>query len=246
MGDNSSIGWTDSTWNPVTGCTKVSPGCRNCYAERLALRLRSMGVQKYSNGFEPTIHEDALKQPLHWRRPRMIFVNSMSDLFHEGLPFDFIRRCFKVMNDADWHTYQILTKRPSRMLEFRGAYGRIPEHIWLGTSVELANYKTRIDILQQIDAAVRFVSFEPLLGPMGQLRLGGISWAIVGGESGPNYRPTCSAWVQEIRDQCVRQGVRFFFKQWGGPTPKSGGRVLDGRIWDEYPERPMPRSVLVV
>jgi len=147
------------------------------------------------------------------------------------------------MNEADWHTYQILTKRPRRMLEFEHAYGRIPEHIWLGTSVELADYKTRIDILREIDATVRFVSFEPLLGPMGQLQLNGIGWAIVGGESGPNCRPTCSEWVREIRDQCLGQGVRFFFKQWGGPSPKSGGRVLDGKIWDEYPDHPLARSV---
>jgi protein gp37 len=166
----------------------------------------------------------------------MVFVNSMSDLFHEELSFDFMRDCFDVMKRADWHTYQILTKRPQKMLEFTRRYGRIPYHIWLGTSVELAEYKWRIDVLRQVDALVRFVSFEPLLGPLGELDLTGIAWAIVGGESGPKHRPIVPDWVREIRDQCLQSDVRYFFKQWGGPTPKSRGRLLDGRTWDEYPE----------
>lgn len=236
MGDKSLIEWTDSTWNLTTGCTKVSPGCKNCYAERLAQRLQEMGVKKYRKGFKFTIHRDALDQPVRWRKPRMIFVNSMSDLFHEELSLDFITHCFDVMRKADCHTYQILTKRPQRMFEFACRYGRIPPHIWLGTTVELPDYKKRIDLLRQIDVSIRFVSFEPLLGRLGDLDLAGVSWAIVGGESGPNHRSIDPNWVREIRDQCLRQGTRFFFKQWGGSTPKSGGRILDGRTWDEYPE----------
>jgi protein gp37 len=236
LADSSPIEWTDSTWNPVTGCTKVSPGCKNCYAERLARRLKAMGVHKYRHGFGITVHEETLDQPLRWHEPRMIFVNSMSDLFHEALSFDLIHRCFEVMEEAEWHTYQVLTKRPQRMLEFATHYGRIPAHIWLGTSVELPSYKSRIDLLRQVDVPIRFVSFEPLLGDVGQLDLGGIAWAIVGGESGPHHRAIHPDWVRGIRDQCIQQSVRYFFKQWGGRRPKSGGRLLDGRTWDEYPE----------
>ena len=173
--------------------------------------------------------------PLRWKKPRKIFVNSMSDLFHESMPDEFLKNCFEVMQRADWHVYQILTKRPARMLAFVRKYGGIPDHIWLGTSVELEMYKTRVEILKQVPARIKFVSFEPLLGPIGPIDLTGISWAIVGGESGANHRPIKAEWVREIRKQCRRSGVAFFFKQWGGPTAKSGGRVLDGREWNEYP-----------
>jgi protein gp37 len=195
-----------------------------------------MGNPKYKNGFQFTLHHNALTLPLNWRRPRKIFVNSMSDLFHEEMPNDFLEECFETMTKADWHVYQILTKRPDRMLAFTKRYGKLPSHIWLGTSVELAMYKSRIEILRKTPATTRFISFEPLLGPIGEVDLSGISWAIAGGESGPRHRPVNPEWVREIRNQCVDQGVAFFFKQWGGVTPKSGGRTLDGREWDEYPE----------
>jgi protein gp37 len=235
LGDKSSIEWTDASWNPTTGCTKVSPGCKNCYAQRLAFRLQKMGNPKYRNGFKFTVQRDALDLPLHWKEPRKIFVNSMSDLFHERMPFNYLVGCFEVMKKANWHIYQILTKRPERMQEFVEAYGEIPEHIWLGTSCEMSLYKKRIAILQNIDVKTRFISFEPLIGPIGKVDLSGISWAIAGGESGPSHRPISPDWVREIRDQCKKQGVAFFFKQWGGHTPKAGGRELDGRTWDEYP-----------
>ncbi len=194
-----------------------------------------MGNRKYKNGFRFTLHKNAIELPLRWRRPRKIFVNSMSDLFHESMPLDFLWNCFEVMEKADWHVYQILTKRPDRMLSFAEDYGEIPNHIWLGTSVELAMYRSRIEILKKIRVRVKFISFEPLLGPIGEVDLNGISWAIVGGESGPNHRPIAPTWVREIRETCKNQGVAFFFKQWGGRTPKSGGRILDGREWNEYP-----------
>jgi protein gp37 len=236
MGDKSAIQWTDATWNPSTGCSKVSPGCKNCYAERLAGRLKMMGNPKYKKGFKFTLHEDALDIPLKWNRPRKIFVNSMSDLFHESMKDDFLEKCFEVMTKANWHVYQILTKRPEKMLSFTKRYGKIPDHIWLGTSVELALYKDRIDILRNVPAKVKFVSFEPLLGPLGELDLAGISWAIAGGESGPSFRKVEADWIREIRKQCKKQGVAFFFKQWGGIRPKSGGRILDGKEWNEYPK----------
>ena|SRR2546425_1708722 len=236
MGDKSAIEWTNATWNPTTGCSKVSPGCKNCYAERLSQRLRKMGNPKYKHGFRFSLHENALELPLSWKKPRKIFVNSMSDLFHESMPEDFLHRCFEIMRRADWHVYQILTKRPERMLSFAKTLGDIPDHIWLGTSVELAMYKSRIETLRKVPVRVRFISFEPLLGPIGDVDLEGISWAIVGGESGPSYRPIMSDWVREIRRQCKRQEVAFFFKQWGGIRPKSGGRILDGRTWDDFPD----------
>jgi protein gp37 len=235
MGDNSSIEWTDASWNPSTGCSKVSPGCRNCYAERLSNRLQKMGKPKYKAGFRFTIHEDAIDLPLKWKAPRKIFVNSMSDLFHELMPDTFLEECFTTMTKADWHIYQILTKRPDRMLAFAKRYGKIPEHIWMGTSVESQLYVPRIKLLQKVPCRVKFVSFEPLLGSVGKVNLKGISWAIVGGESGPNYREVRPEWVREIHHQCKQQKVAFFFKQWGGRTPKSGGRELDGQEWDEYP-----------
>ncbi len=239
MGDKSAIQWTDATWNPSTGCTKISPGCKNCYAERLSARLKWMRNPKYKKGFSFTLHENALDIPLKWSRPRKIFVNSMSDLFHESMPDDFLQKCFEIMAKADWHVYQILTKRPERMLSFIKQYGKIPDHIWLGTSVELPQYKKRIDSLRKVSAKVKFVSFEPLLGPMGELDLTNISWAIVGGESGPHFRGVETEWIRDIRKQCRKQRVAFFFKQWGGRTPKSGGRILDGKEWNEFPKSNM-------
>jgi len=199
-----------------------------------------MGNPKYKNGFRFTTHPDALNLPLTWRSPRKIFVNSMSDLFHEHMPESFLRRCFAVMEEADWHVYQVLTKRPERMLSFTQEYGHVQDHIWLGTSVEMGMFKRRIETLKQVDCRVKFISFEPLIGPIGDVDLTGISWAIAGGESGPLHRPVLKEWVREIRDQCRRQGVSFFFKQWGGITPKSGGRRLDGREWNEYPSIELP------
>lgn len=238
LGDRSAIEWTDATWNPTTGCSKVSPGCKNCYAELLAKRLKRMGNPKYKNGFKFTVHPDALDLPLKWTAPRKIFVNSMSDLFHESMPEYYLDMCFMVMKMADWHIYQILTKRPERMLAYSRKLGQIPSQIWLGTSVEMGLYKRRIGILRKVPAQVKFISFEPLIGPVGSVNLSGISWAIVGGESGPNHRPVKPEWVREIRDQCKRQGVAFFFKQWGGITHNSGGRLLDDREWNEYPVMP--------
>jgi len=235
LGDKSSIEWTDASWNPTTGCTKVSPGCQNCYAERLAHRLKLMGNPKYQRGFDFTLQPAALDLPLKWSEPRKIFVNSMSDLFHEEMSDEYLDQCFEVMERGDWHIYQILTKRPERLLRYSKRYGRFPAHIWVGTSVEMALYKLRIDLLRQVDATVRFISFEPLVGKVGKVNFRGISWAIVGGESGPNHRPVKIEWIRELRDQCTKQRVAFFFKQWGGHTPKSGGRILDGRVWNEYP-----------
>ena len=242
MGDKTQIEWTDASWNPTTGCTKVSPGCKNCYAERLSTRLKAMGNPKYINGFDLTLHPSALDLPLRWREPRRIFVNSMSDLFHEFVPDDYIHQCFEVMKEADWHSYQILTKRPERMLRFTRKYGKIPDQIWLGTSVEMGMYNYRIDILRQVKAKIRFISFEPLLNPIGEVDLSGISWAIVGGESGPRHRPIRVEWIRELRDQCLTQKVAFFFKQWGGVRPKSGGRELDGKFWSQYPDKPVSES----
>jgi len=235
MGDKSAIQWTDATWNPSTGCSKISAGCRNCYAERLSTRLKRMGNPKYQSGFKFLIHENSLNIPLKWNKPRKIFVNSMSDLFHESMPEEFLVKCFEIMSMADWHIYQILTKRPNRMLSFTKNYGKIPDHIWLGTSVELRGNKDRIDLLRKVKSKIRFVSFEPLLGPIGTINLKGISWVIVGGESGPNHRSIEAEWVRDLKRQCRKQKVAFFFKQWGGVTPKSNGRALDGKEWNEFP-----------
>ena len=204
-----------------------------------------MGNPKYTKGFEFTLHEDALDIPLKWRTPRKIFVNSMSDLFHEEMPDDFLDQCFEVMIEADWHMYQILTKRPARMLTFAKRFGKIPDHVWMGTSVESELYAPRIDILRKVPCKIRFVSFEPLLGSVGKVNLSGISWAIVGGESGPGHREIKPEWIREIRHQCKQQKVAFFFKQWGGKTPKSGGRELDGREWDEYPNVTFKKPIAV-
>ena len=237
----SKIEWTDATWNPVTGCSKISPGCKHCYAERMAKRLQAMDQPKYRNGFAVTSHPDALDAPLGWKRPRRIFVNSMSDLFHDDVEDDFIQSVFQTMTAADWHQYQVLTKRPGRVVDIEDVgllYGTLPwpAHIWLGASVESADYVHRIDLLRQTGAAVKFLSLEPLLGPLPGLRLEGLDWVIVGGESGPGARPMDADWARDIRDQCGAAGVPFFFKQWGGVFKKRNGRLLDGRTWDEMPE----------
>jgi len=234
MSDQSGIEWTDATWNPVTGCTKVSPGCKNCYAERLAVRLRAMGNPRYRDGFAVTLHPDQLTLPLRWHRPKRVFVNSMSDLFHETVPDEYVRRVFDVMVQAEWHTFQILTKRSDRLAVLARDLPW-PPNVWQGVSVENARYVSRIAHLQSVPAAVRFLSVEPLLGPIPELPLEGIHWVIVGGESGGGHRPMAAGWARNIRDQCADAGVAFFFKQWGGRTPKAGGRLLDGRTWDETP-----------
>jgi len=234
MGLNSAIEWTDSTWNPVTGCTKISPGCKHCYAERMANRLKAMGQSNYERGFQVSIHEHALKLPLGWKKPQIVFVNSMGDLFHEEVPETFIRRAFEVMRHASWHTFQVLTKRAER-LEAIGKKLDWPANIWMGVSVETPEYLRRIDHLRQIPATVRFISFEPLIEALGKLDLEGIHWAIVGGESGPGSRPINATWITQIRDQCLAAKVPFFFKQWGGTNKKKTGRLLEGRTWDEQP-----------
>jgi protein gp37 len=234
VASNSQIEWTESTWNPVTGCTKVSPGCAHCYAERMAKRLKAMGQPNYVNGFAIALHEHALELPLRWRKPQTIFVNSMSDLFHEKVPTDFILKVFDVMCRADWHCFQILTKRSARLRELAPRLDW-PAHIWMGVSVETEDYVRRIDDLRETPAAIRFLSLEPLLGPLTHLDLAGIDWVIVGGESGPKARPMMERWVRDVRDQCRDAGVPFFFKQWGGVNKKKRGRLLDGRTWDEMP-----------
>ena len=235
MAQGSSIEWTEATWNPVTGCTKVSPGCKHCYAERMAVRLRAMANPRYANGFDVTLHEDLTTLPLRWKKPRRIFVNSMSDLFHVDVPERFLAACFDTMERAGWHTYQILTKRPERAAELAPTLPW-PANVWMGTSVESATYYWRIDELRKVPAAVRFLSVEPLLGPVDDIPLAGIDWVIAGGESGPRCRPMEADWVRALRDRCVEEGVAFFFKQWGGVNKKRTGRELDGRTWDEMPE----------
>ena len=234
MATNSPIEWTDATWNPVTGCDKISPGCKHCYAERLAHRLQAMGNKNYRNGFALALQAHMLEHPLHWRTPKRIFVNSMSDLFHDKIPLEYIQGVFRVMNEADWHQYQVLTKRAERLEELSGMLTWMP-HVWMGVSVESEKYLYRIDHLRRTKARVKFLSIEPLLGPLGTLNLRGIDWVIVGGESGPGARPMSAEWVKDLRDQCRRAGVAFFFKQWGGVQKKKTGRTLEGRTWDEMP-----------
>lgn len=231
----SRIEWTDATWNPVTGCTKVSQGCKHCYADRMAHRLQAMGVHKYRNGFEVTLHPDTLQDPLSWRVPQRIFVNSMSDLFHEMVAFEFIDSVIETMRQAYWHQFQILTKRSKRLVEL-ATLVNWPSNVWMGVSVEDEKVVHRIDDLRSVPCAVRFLSLEPLIGPLPNLDLTGIDWVIVGGESGPGARPMQEEWVRDIRNQCTRQGVAFFFKQWGGTNKKVSGRTLDGFTWDEMPE----------
>lgn len=239
MASRSSIEWTDSTWNPITGCTKVSPGCKHCYAERLAWRLQAMGQPNYANGFKLTMHEPSLRLPLNWRKPQTIFVNSMSDLFHEDVPVDFILQVFDVMLQARWHRFQILTKRSRRLLELNGQLPWAP-HIWMGVSVENQDYVSRIDDLRDTGAAIKFLSLEPLLGPIPKLDLAGVHWVIVGGESGIGARRMEKSWVTGIRDQCLKAKVPFFFKQWGGTKRKTSGRELEGRTWDDMPLTRLP------
>lgn len=242
MADRSHIEWTGATWNPVTGCTKISPGCKHCYAERLALRLQAMGQPNYANGFRVTLHEKALEKPLHWKKPRAVFVNSMSDLFHKDVPLAFIQRVFAVMRQAHWHVFQVLTKRAERLAELAPKL-EWPPNVWMGVSVETQQYTYRIDLLRTVPAAVRFLSLEPLLGPLPNLNLEGIHWVIVGGESGPGARPMRPEWVTEIRDQCLAASVPFFFKQWGGVNKKRAGRLLEGRTWDEMPAPVKPHML---
>jgi protein gp37 len=246
MADKSSIEWTDATWNPVTGCTKISAGCDNCYAERFSERFRGTLGHPFENGFDLALRPERLEQPLRWRQPRMIFVNSMSDLFHKEVPKEFIARILDTMERAHWHTFQILTKRSSLMRDsLRARYGASPgpAHMWFGVSVEDGTKLSRVRHLQQAPAGVRFLSIEPLIGPIGNLDLDGISWVIVGGESGPKARPMKVEWVRSIRDQCKAAEVAFFFKQWGGLRPKSGGRKLDRREWNEFPKPPRSYAV---
>jgi protein gp37 len=234
MASNSAIEWTGSTWNPVTGCTKISPGCKHCYAERMAKRLQAMGQPNYVKGFELALHEHVLELPLQWKKPQTIFVNSMSDLFLDGVPVEFIHRVFDVMRSAHWHTFQVLTKRAERLCALS------PElpwaaNIWMGVSVESNEYVARVDHLRETGAWVKFLSLEPLLGALPDLQLDGIDWVIVGGESGPGARPVKPEWVMDIRDRCLREKVPFFFKQWGGFRKKKAGRLLEGRTWEEMP-----------
>jgi protein gp37 len=238
VADGSAIEWTDATWNPVTGCTKITSGCDNCYASRFSERFRGVPRHPFETGFDLTLRPERLAQPLGWRRPRMIFVNSMSDLFHKQVPSVFVDQVFETMEQADWHVFQVLTKRSSLMRDYlhrRYAKGEVPPHIWMGVSVEDAAAKSRMDHLRQTPAMVRFLSIEPLIASVGPINLDGIHWVIAGGESGPGARPMHIDWAREVRNECARQAVPFFFKQWGGVRPKSGGRELDGREWNEMP-----------
>lgn len=235
MAQNSTIEWTEATWNPVTGCSKISPGCKHCYADRMARRLQAMGMSQYRNGFRPTVHPEALTTPLRWQKPKIVFVNSMSDLFHRAVPFEFVRQVFDVMEEASHHTFQVLTKRPETALRYSRDLPW-PKHVWLGTTVETQLYTHRIETLGRVPAKTRFLSLEPLLGPIPLLPLHGIDWVIVGGESGPGARPMKKRWVTQVRDQCIAEGVPFFFKQWGGVNRKRAGRILDGRTWDDMPD----------
>ena len=235
MSEQTSIEWTDSTWNPVTGCDKISPGCKNCYAARLAPRLKAMGNPRYADGFNVTLHHDLVPLPTKWKKPKKIFVNSMSDLFHAEVPLDFIQSVFSTIVSADHHTFQVLTKRPERALELAGKLDW-PVNLWMGTSVENADYLHRVDTLRQIPAQTRFLSLEPLLGAIPNIDLTDIDWVIAGGESGPKARKVEEDWVRDIRDQCEAADVQFFFKQWGGTNKKRSGRVLDGRTWDYFPQ----------
>jgi protein gp37 len=231
----SDIEWTEVTWNPLTGCNKISPGCKHCYAERMAKRLQAMGQKNYRNGFKLTLQRQMLEYPLRWKTPKTIFVNSMSDLFHKDVPVSFIQEVFDVMNRASWHRFQVLTKRSDRLHEVAKQI-KWTENIWMGVTVESSDYVHRIDHLRDTGAMVKFLSLEPLLGPLPKLNLTDIDWAIVGGESGPGARPMEKEWALDIRDQCRKAGVAFFFKQWGGVWKKKTGRVLEGKTWDEMPK----------
>jgi protein gp37 len=236
VADGSAIEWTDASWNPVTGCSKVSPGCARCYAETFAERWRGIPDHPYEQGFDLRLWPGRMEQPLRWRKPRRIFVNSMSDLFHEDIPADYIHQVFEVMRRADWHNFQILTKREERLVELASEL-EWPANIWMGVTVENRRFVHRADYLREVPAAVRFISAEPLLGPLDGLNLEGIHWLIAGGESGHRHRPVRVEWLRQLRDRCAEERVAFFFKQWGGQRAKSGGRLLDGREWSQWPGR---------
>ena len=234
MALKSKIEWTEATWNPVTGCSKLSEGCANCYAERLAKRLRAMGNPRYKNGFEITLHHDLVDLPLRWKEPKFIFVNSMSDLFHEKIPVSFIKKVFKTIQSAPEHIFQILTKRSSRLAELAGdLYG--PENLWMGVTIESERVIKRVSDLKSTAAHVKFLSLEPLLSAVDHLSTEGIDWIVVGGESGPGCRAMKPEWVRSIRDKCLRNDIPFFFKQWGGTRKNLSGKVLDGKIWIQMP-----------
>jgi len=235
MGAVSKIEWTNATWNPVTGCSLISEGCANCYARRMAMRLAAMGVSRYRNGFRVSLHQDLLDVPLHWNKPRIIFINSMSDLFHEEVPLEFIEQVFSTVALASWHVFQVLTKRADRMAKVASKL-KWPRNLWVGVTVESQRHTDRIMKLGAVPAPVRFVSFEPLLGPIYELDLSYINWTIVGGESGPRSRPMAADWARNIRDICINRSIPFFFKQWGGSRKRDNGRVLDGRIWNQLPD----------
>ena len=235
MATGSKIEWTEATWNPVTGCTKISHGCKHCYAERMSRRLQAMGVAKYRDGFSVAVHPSVLRDPLRWRKPKLVFVNSMSDLFHQAVSTAFIEAVFEVMNQASHHTFQVLTKRPARVSELNSRLQWTP-NIWLGTSIESEDWLHRLDFLRDTGARTKFLSLEPLLGPLPGLTLDGVDWVIAGGESGPGARTMHPDWVRGIRDSCLESRVPFFFKQWGGVFKKRTGRTLDGRTWDQFPE----------
>ncbi len=234
MSDRSAIEWTEASWNPATGCSKVSPGCARCYAETFAERFRGVSGHPYQQGFDLKLWPERLGLPLRWRRPRMIFVNSMSDLFHESIPDSYIRKVFAVMGEADWHTFQVLTKRHDRLAALAPELDWHP-NVWMGVTIENRRFVHRADRLREVDAAVRFISAEPLLGPLEGLDLDGIHWLIAGGESGVRHRRVREEWIIDLRDRCADEGVAFFFKQWGGLRAKSGGRLLEDRTWDEFP-----------
>jgi protein gp37 len=239
MANKSTIEWTESTWNPLTGCDKVSPGCKYCYAERFAKRLQAMGQPNYRNGFKLTLQEHVLEQPLSLKKPQMIFVNSMSDLFHKNVSLEFVQRVLNVMEKAHWHVFQVLTKRSERLLELN-KYLFWPLNVWMGVSVENNDYTFRIDHLRKTDAKTKFLSLEPLLGPLPALNLANIDWVIVGGESGPKARPIKTEWILDIKEQCFKTNVPFFFKQWGGRNKKKNGRLLEGKIWEQLPDSDHP------
>lgn len=237
MADNSTIEWTEATWNPVTGCTKISPGCDNCYAERMSRRLHAMGNPSYRNGFDLTLQPQILDRPLEWKKSKVIFVNSMSDLFHRDVPLEYIEKVFDVMRRAHWHQFQVLTKRGSRLSRLSSKIDW-PPNVWMGVSVENKEHEFRIDYLRNTSAAIKFLSLEPLVGPIPNMNLDAIDWVIVGGESGPGSRVMDKKWVVDIQKQCRKENVAFFFKQWGGFNKKKAGRLLNGRTWDEMPATP--------
>ena len=245
MATKSKIDWTESSWNPITGCTKVSPGCMNCYAEKLAIRLKAMGQRNYRNGFKLTLQEHMLDIPLKTKKPTTFFVNSMSDLFHKDIPVEFVKKVFDVMNRASWHEFQILTKREDVLAERMNLF-EWTDNIWMGVTIEHNDYAHRADVLRICDAAIKFLSLEPLLSPLPDLNINGLDWIVVGGESGPGARPMNADWVRPIRNLCIEKNTPFFFKQWGGVNKKKNGYILDEREWREYPERPirqMPKAL---